>query len=148
MLESSDAVEHELYYGSGMDALVIGCSCRYCGHQTQSNTSVTRVWAWMLWSPDAVESRYYGLGMDALVPGCNQTLKFLWFKHGYSAVALRRPRRQHDDDYDDRTVQCSAAGAVGWCVMAGVRCPLGGGRWLVAGWKQRKKSIGILSSNH
>ena len=40
------------------------------------------VWAWMLWSPDAVKhERYYGvgmdapsdLGMDALVIGCNPT---------------------------------------------------------------------------
>ena len=48
----------------------------------QSNMNVIMVWAWMLWSPDAVEhERYYGLGvdapshsgMDALVTGCMRT---------------------------------------------------------------------------
>ena len=44
--------------------------------------NVIMVWAWMLWSPDAVEyERYHGLGMgapfdlgmDALVIGCSRT---------------------------------------------------------------------------
>ena len=36
--------------------------------------NVIMVWAWMLWSPDAVKhERYSGLGMDALVTGCSRT---------------------------------------------------------------------------
>ena len=36
--------------------------------------NVIMVWAWMLWSSDAVKhERYYGLGMDALVTGCSRT---------------------------------------------------------------------------
>ena len=36
--------------------------------------NVIMVWAWMLWSPDAVKhDRYYGLGMGALVNGCSRT---------------------------------------------------------------------------
>ena len=32
------------------------------------------IWAWMLWTSDAVEHEcYHGLGMDALVIGCSQT---------------------------------------------------------------------------
>ena len=35
--------------------------------------NVIMVWAWMLWSSDAVKhERYYGLGMDALVTGCSR----------------------------------------------------------------------------
>ena len=37
--------EHERYSGLGMDALVTVCSW---------NTNILMVWAWMLWSPDAV----------------------------------------------------------------------------------------------
>ena len=47
-----------------------GCS----GHRMQSNMNVIMLWAWMLWSSDAVEhERYYDLGMDALVIGCGRT---------------------------------------------------------------------------
>ena len=36
--------------------------------------NVLMVWAWVLWSSDAVEhERYYGLGMGALVIGCSRT---------------------------------------------------------------------------
>ena len=57
MLWSSDAVEHENYYG-------------YSGHWTQSNTNVIMVWAWMVWSSDAVKHEcYYGLGMDVWSSG-------------------------------------------------------------------------------
>ena len=77
MLWSSDAVKHERSYGVGMDALVDprmqsnmtiiwfghGCS----GHRMQSSMHVIVVWAWILWSSDAVEHKdYYGLGMNIL----------------------------------------------------------------------------------
>ena len=75
--------KHERYYGLGMDALVTVCS---------RNTNVIMVWAWMHWSPYALETRtllwfehgctghrmlskherYYGLGMDALVTVCSR----------------------------------------------------------------------------
>ena len=51
-------LEHERYYGLGMDALVIVCSW---------NMNVIMVWAWMLWSS-------YALGTRAE----------LWFGHGCS----------------------------------------------------------------
>ena len=60
MLRSSDAVEHERDSNFRMGALVLS-------PEMQSNMNVF-VWAWMLWSSDAVEQeRYHGLGMDALV---------------------------------------------------------------------------------
>ena len=40
--------EHERYYGLSMDALVSVCS---------RNTHVIMVWAWMLWSADALGTR-------------------------------------------------------------------------------------------
>ena len=40
--------EHERYYGLSMDALVSVCS---------RNTNVIMVWAWMLWSADALGTR-------------------------------------------------------------------------------------------
>ena len=44
----------------------------------QSNMNTIMVWAWMLWSSDAVEhGHYYGLGMDALVIGRSQTKNLL-----------------------------------------------------------------------
>ena len=118
MLWSSDAVKHARYHGLGMDALVIGAveNERYCGlgmdvwssdavedkpawfrhgcsgHQMQSNMNISMVWAWILWSADAVEhehhfgfgmdalssdavkhERYFGLGMEALVIRCSRT---------------------------------------------------------------------------
>ena len=58
-------LEHERYYGLGMDALGIVCSW---------TTNVIMVWAWMLWSP-------YSLG----------TRKLLWFGlarlNGYSVCS-------------------------------------------------------------
>ena len=81
MLWSSDAVEHDSYYGDS-------------GHWTQSNMNAIMAWAWMLWSSDAVKHEcsghrtsdavehelYYCLGMDALVIGCSRML--LWLGHG------------------------------------------------------------------
>ena len=77
MLWSSDAVEHERYYGLGVDARVStllwfgrGCS----GHRMRTNMSVILNWAWMLWSSDAAQhERYYGFGVNALVTGRSQT---------------------------------------------------------------------------
>ena len=49
----------------------------YCGLGAvpwSSNMDIIMVWAWMLWSSDAVkQERYYGLGMDALVIRCSRT---------------------------------------------------------------------------
>ena len=81
-------LEHERYYGLGMDALVIVCS---------RNMNVIMVWAWMLWSPYALgtrtllwfghgcsgnrmlskHERYYGLGMDALVIVCSRNMNVI-----------------------------------------------------------------------
>ena len=55
-------LEHERYYGLGMDALVIVCSW---------NTNVIMVWAWMLWLS-------YALGTRTL----------LWFGHGCSGERM------------------------------------------------------------
>ena len=59
-------LEHERNYALGMDALVTVCSW---------NTSGIMLWAWMLWSPYALETneRNYALGMDALVTVCSST---------------------------------------------------------------------------
>ena len=71
-------LEHERYYGMGMDALVFGCT---------RMTNAIMVWAWIVWLSDArgtrtslwfghgcsgycthsEHERYYGLGMYALV---------------------------------------------------------------------------------
>ena len=94
-------LEHERNYGLGMDAVVSGCS---------RNTNVNMVWAWMLWSPYALESRTeswfwhgcsghrmllehernYGLGMDALVSGCsrNTNVNMVWAWMLWSPYAL------------------------------------------------------------
>ena len=105
-------VDHERYYGLGMDALVTVCSW---------TTNVIMVWAWMHWSQCARgprtslwfghgctghrvlvdQKRHYGLGMDALVTVCSWTRNvimvwawmhwspcargprtLLWFGHG------------------------------------------------------------------
>ena len=75
-------LEHERNYGLGMDVLVTICSW---------NANGIMVWAWMLWSSDALgtltelwfghgcsghhmlleRERNYGLGMDALVIVCS-----------------------------------------------------------------------------
>ena len=84
-------LEHERYYGLGMDALRPVCSW---------NTNVIMVWAWMLRDPYALgtrtllwfghgcsetrmlleHERYYGLGMDALRPVCswNTNVIMVW----------------------------------------------------------------------
>ena len=105
-------LEHERYYGLGMDAVVTVCSW---------NTNVIMVWAWMLWSPYALgtrtllcfwhgccghrmlleHERYYAFGMAALATICSWntnvimvwawtlgspyalgTRTLLWFGHG------------------------------------------------------------------
>ena len=98
--------EHERYHGLGMDALAIVCS---------SNTNVTMVWAWMLWSSYALgtrtllwfghgcsghrmvleHERYHGLGMDALVIVCSWSTNvimvwawMLWSSYGLRARTL------------------------------------------------------------
>ena len=75
-------LEHDRNYGLGMDGLVSVCSW---------NTTGILVWAWMLWSADALgtrpefwfghgcsgqlmlleHDRNYGLGMDGLVSVCS-----------------------------------------------------------------------------
>ena len=60
------------------------------------------VWAWLLWSSDAVlHERYHGLCMDALVTacsrtfwdalviGCGRTGTLLWFGHGCSGHRMQ-----------------------------------------------------------
>ena len=59
-------LEHECYYGFGMDALVSVCSW---------NTNAVMVWAWMLWSA-------YALGTRTL----------LWFGHGCFGQRMLRER--------------------------------------------------------
>ena len=109
-------LEHERYYGFGMDALVSACS---------RSTNVM-VWAWMLWSAYALgtqtllwfghgcfgqrmlleHERYSGFGMDALAIVCswNMTVvafltwmlwssyvlgtRTLWFGHGCSGQRM------------------------------------------------------------
>ena len=117
--------ERERYYGSGMDALVIGCT---------RNTKVVMVWAWMLLLSDALgtrtllwfghgcsgyrmhseHERCYGLGMDALVIGCTRntnvvmvwawmlllsdalgTRTLLWFGHGCSGYRMHSEHERY-----------------------------------------------------
>ena len=96
-------LEHEGYYGLGMDALVTVRSC---------NRMLSWLWAWMLWSPYVLGTRrilwfghrrmllehecchgcghgcpdhhmllehegYHGLGMDALVTVCSWSMNFV-----------------------------------------------------------------------
>ena len=63
-------LEHDRNYGLGMDALVSVCSW---------NTTGILVWAWMLWSADALGTRTE-----------------LWFGHGCSG---RRMLLEHDRNY-------------------------------------------------
>ena len=94
-------LEHEGNYGLGMDALVSVCS---------RNTNGVMVWAWMLWSAHALETRMelwfghgcsgqrtlleregnYGLGMDALVSVCSWNTNgiMVWAWMLWSAYAL------------------------------------------------------------
>ena len=100
-------LEHERDSGLGMDALVTVCS---------RNTNGIMVWAWMLWSADALGTRTrlwfghgcsghrmlweherdYGLGMDALVMYALGTRTGLWFGHGCSG---QRMLWEHERDY-------------------------------------------------
>ena len=108
-------LEHERYYGLGMDARVIVCSW---------NTNAIMVWAWMLGLSYALGTRtllwfghgcsgyrmllerYHGLGMDALVSVCSSfsgscpqlpaarpPLQPSWLAspHGASLHPVRRP---------------------------------------------------------
>ena len=103
---SSDRMllEHERYYGLGMDAPVTVCS---------RNTNVIMVWAWMLHGPYAFGTRtllwfghgcssdsmpleheqYYSLGMDSPVPVCswntNVIMVWAWMLHGPYALGTR-----------------------------------------------------------
>ena len=118
-------LEHERYYGLGMDALVSVCSW---------NTNVIMVWAWMLWSAYALGTRtllwfahgcfgqrmlsehepYYGLGMDALVSVCSGnvnvivacawmlwsayalgTRTLLWFENGCFGQRMLSEHERH-----------------------------------------------------
>ena len=118
-------LEHERYYGYGMDALVSVCS---------GNMNVIMVWAWMLWSAYALgtrallwfghgcfrqgmlseHERYHGLGVDALVSVCSRntnvimvwawmlwsayapgTRTLLWFRHGCFGQRMLRERECH-----------------------------------------------------
>ena len=65
-------LEHERYYGLGMDAPVTVCSW---------NTNVIMVWAWMLSSSSALQHEcHFGLGMDAAVTICswNTNVSTVW----------------------------------------------------------------------
>ena len=65
-------LEHERYYGLGMDASVTVCSW---------NTNVIMVWAWMLSSSSALQHECHcGLGMDARVTVCswNTNVIMVW----------------------------------------------------------------------
>ena len=131
-------LEHERDCGLGMDALVSGCSW---------NTNGIMIWAWMLWSADALGTRTelwfghgcsgqrmlweherdYGFGMDALVIVCSGntngimvwawmlwsanalgTRTDLWFGHGCSG---QRMLLEHERDYglgmDALVIVCS-----------------------------------------
>ena len=55
-------LEHERYYGLGMDVLVTECFW---------NTNVPVVWAWMPWRELLEHEHSYGLGMGALVTECS-----------------------------------------------------------------------------
>ena len=81
MLSSWSALEHDGYYGSGMDALKIVCtrtrSLLWFWHgcsqaRMHSNTNRSIAWPWVLSSSSALEhERYDGLCMDALVFVCS-----------------------------------------------------------------------------
>ena len=111
-------LEHERYYGLGMDAPVTVCSW---------NTNVISVWAWVLWSPRAFgtgtfswfghgcsgqrmlleHERYSGLGMDALIIECSATRMSFWFGHGcYSDRMLLEHRRHYGLGMDATVTAC------------------------------------------
>ena len=82
-------LEHERYYGLGMDATVTICSW---------NTNVISVWAWVLWSPRAFGTRTFFV-VSAWVLWSAYALgtrTFLWFGHGcYSAGMLLEHERYY-----------------------------------------------------
>ena len=112
--------EHERYHGLGMDAPVIVCS---------RNTNVIMVSAWMLWSPDALETRtlswlghgcsghrmlfkheyYHGLGMDAPVIVCSRNTNVIMV----SAWMLWSPYA-----LETRTLSWLGHGCSGHCVLS------------------------------
>ena len=77
-------LEHERYYGLGMDAFVIACSCdrmlleheRYYGLGSMDALVIACSCDRMLLEHE----RYYGLGMDALRPVCswNTNVIMVW----------------------------------------------------------------------
>ena len=75
---SSDRMllEHERYYGLGMDALIIECSATrmsfWFGHGCYSYRMLLE------------HKRYYGLGMDATVTVCSWSTNVIRFGHGCS----------------------------------------------------------------
>ena len=111
-------LEHDRYYGLGMDALAIECSW---------NTNGIMVWAWMLWSSYALASRRelwlghgcfghhmllhrernYGLGMDALVT--------IWFGHACSGHRMLLEHERSDGlGMDALVIVWSAGGSTWW----------------------------------
>ena len=95
-------LEHDRYYGLGMDSLAIVCSW---------NTNRIMVWAWMLWSSYVLgtrsllwlghgcsghhmlleRERNYGLGMHALVivSSWNTNAVMVWARMLWSSYGLR-----------------------------------------------------------
>ena len=82
MLWSSDAVEHERYYGLGMDVWSSDAvehthysgfgMDTYSGHRMQLTMNIIMVWAWMLRSSDAVEREHY---VSWFGHGCSDSVK-------------------------------------------------------------------------
>ena len=92
-------LEHDCYYGLGMDALVTILVTVFSW-----NTNRIMVWAWMLLEHD----RYYGLGMDALasyalgiglgmdalVTGCSWNRNVMrWSPHAHVAPKSLNPHK-------------------------------------------------------
>ena len=112
-------LEHERYYGLGMDARVIVCSWNtnviMFGHGCSGERMLLE------------HERYYGLGMDARVIVCSWntnvimvwawmlglsyalgTRTLLWFGHGYSGYRmLLEHERYYDLGMDARVIVCS-----------------------------------------
>ena len=89
-------LEHERNYDLGMDALVSVCSW---------NTNGIMIWAWMLWSADALRTRrelWFGHGCLVSVCSWNTNEIMVWARMLWSAEAL-----------GPRTVPARALGAPG-----------------------------------
>ena len=73
------------------------------------HTNVIMAWAWMHWSPYALENeRYYGWGMDALVTVCSRKRTLLWFGHGCTGHGmLSKHKRSHGLGMDALVTVCS-----------------------------------------